>query len=50
VKNFERTNEYDEGSKIDQSSSSKRIYTSDSSEEEIWLYTLEVIPKVGALS
>jgi hypothetical protein len=42
--------EYEDESEIDQSSSSQGIYTDDSSEEEIGLYALETIPKVGALS
>jgi len=43
-------NEYEDESKTDQSSSSKGIYTDDSNEEEISLYALETIPKVGTLS
>jgi hypothetical protein len=50
VKSSERTNEYDDESKIDQSSSSEGIYKDDSNENEIGLYALEVIPKVGILS
>jgi hypothetical protein len=33
-----------------QSSSFEGIYTDDSSEEEVGLYALETIPKVGTLS
>jgi hypothetical protein len=50
VKNSGGTSEYDDESKTNQSSSSEGIYTDDSSEEEVWLYALETIPKVGALS
>ncbi len=50
MKNSGRTNEYDDESEIDQSFSFKRIYTFDSNEEEMGLYTLETIPKVGILS
>ncbi len=50
VKSFKGLNEYDEESKINQSSSSKGIYTNDFSEGEVGLYALEAIPKVGALS
>ncbi len=50
VKSFGGTNEYDDESKIDQSSSSKGIYINDSSEREIGLCVLEAIPKVGNLS
>jgi hypothetical protein len=48
VKNSERTSEYDGDSKIDQSFSSKGI-THDYNEEEVGLYALEAIPKVGVL-
>jgi hypothetical protein len=50
VKNFKRISEYDDESETNQSSSSEGIYTDDSSEEEVRLYALETIPKVGALS
>jgi hypothetical protein len=50
VKNSRRTNEYDDELEIDQSSHFKRIYTYDSNEEEMVLYALETIPKVGVLS
>ncbi len=50
VKNSRGTSEYEDESETDQSSSSEGIYTEDSSEEEIGLYVLETIPKVGALS
>jgi hypothetical protein len=50
VKNFGGTSEYEDESKTDQSSSSEGIYTDDSSEEDVGLYALEIIPKVGALS
>jgi hypothetical protein len=50
VQSFRRTNEYDNESKIDQSSSCEGIYTNDSSKEEVGLYALETIPKVGILS
>ncbi len=49
VKNSRGTNEYDDESETDQSSSFEGIYTDDSSEEEVRLYVLETIPKVGAL-
>jgi hypothetical protein len=49
VKSFGGTSEYEDESKIDQSSSSKGIYTDDSSEEEVGLYVLETILKVGTL-
>jgi hypothetical protein len=49
VKRFGGTNEYDDESEIDQNSSSKVIYTYDSSEKEVGLYALKVIPKVGVL-
>ncbi len=42
-------NEYDDELEINQSSSSKGIYTNDFSEKEVGLYILEAIPKVGAL-
>jgi len=50
MKSSGRRSEYDYESETDQSSSSKGIYTDDFSEEEIGLYVLEIIPKVGALS
>jgi hypothetical protein len=50
VKNSGGTSEYEDESETDQSSSSEGIYTDDSSEEEVGLYALETIPKVGALS
>ncbi len=50
VKSSGRMNEYEDESETDQSSSSEGIYTDDSSEEEVGLYALETIPKVGALS
>ncbi len=50
MKNSGRTNEYDDESEIDQGSNSKGIYIHDFNEEEIGLYVLEAIPKVGALS
>jgi hypothetical protein len=50
VKSSGGTSEYEDESETDQSSSSEGIYTDDSSEEEVGLYALETIPKVGALS
>jgi hypothetical protein len=50
MKNFERTNEYDDKLETNPSFNSKGIYTDDFSEKEVRLYTLEIIPKVGALS
>ncbi len=50
VKSFGGTSEYEDESETDQSSSFEGIYTDDSSEEEVRLYVLETIPKVGALS
>ncbi len=50
MKNSGGTSEYEDESETDQSSSSEGIYTDDSSEEEVGLYALETIPKVGALS
>jgi hypothetical protein len=50
VRSSEGTSEYEDESETDQSSNSKGIYTDDSSEEEVGLYALETIPKVGALS
>jgi len=50
VKNSRGPNEYEDESETNQSSSSEGIYTDDSSEEEVRLYALETIPKVGALS
>ncbi len=49
MKSFGGMSEYEDESEIDQSSSSKGIYTDDSSEEEVGLYALETIPEVGAL-
>jgi hypothetical protein len=49
VKRFGGRSECDDESETDQSSSSKAIYTNDSSEKEVGLYALEVIPKVAAL-
>ncbi len=49
MKSFEGTNEYDDELETYQSSSFERIYIDDSSEEEIGLYALEAIPKVGIL-
>jgi len=49
VKSSGGTSEYEDESEIDQSSSFKGIYMDDSSEEEVGLYALEIIPKVGAL-
>jgi hypothetical protein len=49
VKSFRGTSEYDDESEIDQSSISEGIYIDDSNEEEVGLYVLEIIPKVGAL-
>ncbi len=50
MKSLGGTNEYEDELEIDQSSSSEGIYTDDSSEEEVGLYALEIIPKVGVLS
>ncbi len=50
VKSSRRTSEYEDESETDQSSSFKGIYTNDSNEEEVGLYVLETIPKVGTLS
>jgi len=50
VKSSRGTSEYEDELKTNQSSSSERIYTDDSSEEEVGLYVLETISKVGALS
>jgi hypothetical protein len=49
VKSSGGMSEYDDESETNQNSSPKGIYTDDSSEEEVGLYALEVIPKVGAL-
>jgi hypothetical protein len=49
VKNSKGTSEYDDELETNQSSSSEGIYTDDSNEEEVGLYVLEIIPKVGAL-
>jgi hypothetical protein len=43
-------NDYEDDLETDQSSSSEGIYTNDSSEEEVGLYVLETILKVGTLS
>jgi len=50
VKSSGGMSEYEDESETDQSSSSEGIYTNGSSEEEVGLYALETIPKVGALS
>jgi len=50
VKSSGRMSEYEDESETNQSSSSNGIYTDDFSEEEVGLYALETIPKVGALS
>jgi hypothetical protein len=50
VKSSRGTNEYENELKTNQSSSFEGIYTDDSNEEEVQLYALETIPKVGALS
>ncbi len=50
VKSSRGTSKYEDQLETDQSSSFERIYTYDSSEEEVGLYALETIPKVGALS
>jgi len=50
VKSSGGMSEYEDESQIDQSSSSEGIYTDDSSEEEVGLYALKTIPKVGTLS
>ncbi len=50
MKSSGRTSEYEDELETDQSSSSKGIYTDDSSEEEVGLNVLETIPKVRALS
>jgi len=49
VKSSRGTSGYEDESETDQSSSSEGIYTDDSSEEEVGLYALETIPKVGVL-
>ncbi len=49
MKSSRRTNEYDDELKTDQSCNSEKIYTNDYSEEEVRLYVLEAILKVGAL-
>ncbi len=49
VKSSRRTSEYEDESETYQSFSSEGIYTDDSSEEEVGLYALETILKVGAL-
>jgi hypothetical protein len=49
VKSSEGTSEYDDESETDKSFSSEGIYIDDSSEEEMGLYVLEIIPKVGTL-
>jgi len=50
VKSFGGTSEYEDELEIDQSSNFEGIYTNDSSEEEVGLYALEIIPKVRVLS
>jgi hypothetical protein len=50
LKSSRRTSVYDDESETNQNFSSEGIYTDDSSEEEVGLYALETIPKVGALS
>jgi hypothetical protein len=50
VKSSRGTSKYEDQLETDQSSSFERIYTYDSSEEEVGLYALETIPEVGALS
>ncbi len=50
MKSFRRTSEYEDELEINQRFNFERIYTDDSSEEEVGLYVLETIPKVGALS
>jgi hypothetical protein len=50
VKSSRGMSEYEDESETDQSFSSKGIYIDESSEEEVGLYALETIPKVGALS
>jgi hypothetical protein len=49
VKSFKGTTKYDDESKTYQNSNFEGIYTDDSSEEEMGLYALEVIPKVATL-
>jgi len=49
VKSSGGTSEYEDESETNQSSNSEGIYMDDSSEEEVGLYALETIPKVGAL-
>jgi hypothetical protein len=49
VKSSRGMSEYDNESETNQSSSFETIYINDSSEEEVRLYVLEAIPKVGAL-
>jgi hypothetical protein len=50
VKGFRGTSEYENELETNQNSSFEGIYMDDSSEEEVGLYALETIPKVGALS
>ncbi len=50
MKSSGKTSEYKDELESDQSSSSEGIYTDDSNAEEVGLYALETIPKVGALS
>jgi hypothetical protein len=50
MKSSRRTNKYEDESETNQSSSFEGIYMDDSSEEEVGLYGLETIPKVGTLS
>jgi hypothetical protein len=49
VKSFGGKSEYDDESETYQSFSSEVIYTDGSNEEEVGLYALKAIPKVGAL-
>jgi hypothetical protein len=49
VNSPEKRTKYDDESKTYQSSSFEGIYTNDYNEEEVCLYALEAIPKVGAL-
>jgi len=50
VKSSRAMNEYDDESKIEQSSSSEGIYMDYSREGEVGLYALKAIPKVETLS
>ncbi len=49
MKSFGGTSEYDDEFQTNQSSNFEGIYTNDSSEGEVGLYVLEVIPKVRTL-